>query len=79
MTDEPAYYRLMVSYNCGSSYDEDSRYDRLDDPRLITRTEKLDKDMLRWVIEDTNGNIVDVGRIHKNIIEMMSLLRRGEQ
>jgi hypothetical protein len=70
-----AKFTLEVSYDCGGSYGIDSSYDGLDDPTLKARTDRLDAEGLRWAIEDANGEIVDVGRIQKGIIEMLRGLR----
>jgi len=70
-------YTLFVSYNCGVNYHAEAESDNPEE--LIQQTQKLDEDMLRWSIEDEEGNFVDISKIHKNIICSMEKIRQTEE
>lgn len=59
-------YKLMVSYDCGTQYHLEAR---ADDPATFKdRCEELDAQMLRWVIEDNDGQIEDYCAIHSYLL-----------
>jgi hypothetical protein len=70
-------YKLMVSHNCGSTYQKDMEAETLDDSKLKERMLYLDAYMLRWYIEDENGEqVFDVPcAIHSNILDFLHNLR----
>jgi len=62
---------LMVSYDCGMSYHEEIRSDDIND--FKEKIKMCNENMLRWVIEDENGNLnlEEIPSIHKNIINFL--------
>ena len=64
-----AVKRLVVSYDCGCSYQEVMR--STSEMELLDKAAemKLDEQWLRWAIEDVATNdVYEVGSIHKKII-----------
>jgi len=60
----------MVSWDCGMSYQMESESLNPDD--FKARTEELDKQMIRWTIEDEAGQCHDkLCKIHKSILAFM--------
>ncbi len=59
-------YKLMVSHNCGISYECHGEAEILEE--LHPKAEKFDEQGLRWVIEDENGRFEGVSSIHRNIV-----------
>lgn len=60
-------YKLMVSWDCGMSYQCEKKSDNIND--FKERTVKLNRQMLRWTIEDEQGNLTgDICKIHGEII-----------
>lgn len=70
-------YKLNVSYNCGASYGVKRESDNLKE--LKREGKKLDEQMLRWDIEDENGEQVDCCGIHKGIVNFMGAVRDKEE
>lgn len=60
--------KLMVSHDCGNSYQEAMEGELA---VLVQRGKELDKEMLRWVIEDGDGDIVEACKIHHDILDSM--------
>jgi len=69
-------YKLNVSYNCGVSYRVERESDNLEE--LKEAGKKLDEQMLRWGIEDENGEQIECCAIHKGIIGFMGKMREQE-
>lgn len=72
-------YKLMVSYDAGCSYVEEVTAD--DPSKFNERCDQLDRDGLRWAIEDESGNPVHrVCAIHAHIhafMEAVNVAARG--
>ena len=62
-------YILKVSSDAGCSYQEGGQSEVLGE--LLEIGKRHDEQMLRWVIEDESGNIVEASAIHKNILGFM--------
>ena len=60
-------YTLKVSYDCGVRYVAEKESDDLEE--LKQRGKELDREMLRWTIEDAEGKQVEYCNIHKSIVE----------
>lgn len=69
-------YKLNVSYNCGTSYRVERESDDLEE--LKKAGKKLDEQMLRWDIEDEEGEQIECCAIHKGIIDFMGKVREQE-
>lgn len=69
--------KLMVSYDCGSSYYPIARADNVSD--FEEKIKELESDYLRYYIEDENGNIDEehICSIHRGIVETINLLQKG--
>ena len=67
-------YSLKVSFDAGCSYQEGGQSDVLGE--LLEIGKRHDEQMLRWVIEDESGNIVEASVIHKEIIGFMSRVNK---
>ena len=67
-------YHLKVSYDAGGSYGPEGQSENLNE--LVERGKGLDAQMLRWVIEDDSGEIVEASAIHKQIISFMQKVNR---
>lgn len=64
-------YYLFISYNCGCDYQQ---YGESENPKDLLEKVKdmeLDKQMLRWSIENEKGDFYDISPIHKQIILTM--------
>lgn len=64
---------LMVSEDCGCHYYEAQRSQNIDD--FSARIEQLEKDRLRWCIEDEMGDIKNVSSIHVMALATIAMLR----
>jgi len=63
-------YILMVSYNCGCDYQKEE--ESHNKAYLVAHIgKKLDKEMLRWYIEDEKGKAVCFSGIHNSIVESL--------
>ena len=72
-------YVLMVSHDAGTTYHTEIEVDNLDDPKLLARCEQLDKEWLRWCIEQNGQQVAGpICRIHRGLIDAMVRLR-GEE
>lgn len=69
-------YKLNVSYNCGVSYRVERESNNLEE--LKEAGKKLDEQMLRWDIEDENGEQIECCGVHKGIIDFMEAVNRQE-
>ena len=69
-------YKLSVSYNCGVTYGVERESDDLEE--LKKAGKELDEQMLRWDIEDENGEAIECCAIHKSIIGFMGKVRKRE-
>ena len=69
-------YKLSVSYNCGVTYGVERESDDLEE--LKKAGKELDEQMLRWDIEDENGEAIECCAIHKSIIGFMGKVRKQE-
>ena len=69
-------YKLNVSYNCGVSYGVEKESYNLEE--LKEAGKKLDEQMLRWDIEDENGEPIECCVIHKGIFSFMKAVNRQE-
>jgi len=69
-------YKLNASYNCGVSYRVEKESNNLEE--LKEAGKKLDEQMLRWSIEDENGNQIECCGIHKGIVDFMGRVREQE-
>jgi len=67
-------YKLLVSYDCGIRYDVKAEADTVEELVKKAVELKLDEQYLRWVIEDENEKIQEVGAIHKGIIDALRKL-----
>jgi hypothetical protein len=67
-------YKLMVSYDCGISYSTEAKADTVDELVKKAVELKLDENWLRWVIEDENEKIQEIGAIHKGILDALRRL-----
>ncbi len=67
-------FRLLVSHDAGISYGLYSENESI--TPLLEQGKKFDNEMLRWTIEDDKGKIVEVSKIHKEIIGFMRRARR---
>ena len=67
-------YSLKVSFDAGCSYQEGGQSEVLGE--LLEIGKRHDEKMLRWVIEDESGNIVEASAIHKEIIGFMSRVNK---
>lgn len=69
-------YKLMVSWDCGSSYGCDMKSNRVED--FNARIIELDDKMLRWCIEDEKENPVGIPcKMHREIIQMLSVINNS--
>jgi hypothetical protein len=67
-------YKLMVSWDCGISYECEKKSDNIND--FKERTIELDNQMLRWSIEDNKNNLVGIPcKIHQEIIQTLSMMQ----
>jgi hypothetical protein len=69
-------YKLNVSYNCGTSYRVERESNNLEE--LKEAGKKLDEQMLRWDIEDEDGEPIACCAIHKDIFNFMEAVNRQE-
>ena len=69
-------YKLNVSYDCGISYRVERESDSLEELKKVGQ--ELDTQMLRWDIEDGEGEQVECCAIHKNIIKVLSVANRAD-
>lgn len=67
-------YKLEVSYDCGISYEVDSSYESLDDPKLHDIMNKFDDEGFRYVVVDEKEDIKRVSFRHVQIIEDLSII-----
>jgi hypothetical protein len=72
-----AKYKLMVSYGCGCNYELDMESDNIED--FKERCDELDKQILRWSIEDEEGKSIDIGGIQKKILTSVAALNKAEE
>lgn len=68
-------YKLMVSYDAGGSYSFKETSNDIE--KLKKMGEELDKEWLRWVIEDEQGEIMEFSLIHKQIVDTMEKINQG--
>ena len=69
--------KLMVSYDAGCSYQQDMETNEEEDyNKMATRAMQLDKEWLRWVIEDDSGEYIAVSRIHRKLLAMIDALNK---
>jgi hypothetical protein len=68
-------FKLMVSMNCGCTYSCAGMADDHDD--FAEKARKLDQALLRWYVEDANGNMTHIGLIHRHLVELVDRLSRG--
>jgi len=68
--------KLLVSYDCGVHYGLDREAEEIKD--LQERMIELDNEMLRWVVEDDNGEMLAFCNIHHSIINTMRGLNAGK-
>ncbi len=69
-------FLLMVSHDCGGSYHEEARTETK--VELLPLTKKLDEEILRWVIETEEGEIVEFSGIHKQIVTSLCASMLGD-
>ncbi len=62
-------YTLFVSHNCGTSYFPEKSSDNLAD--FVSRCEELDEQMLRWTLEDEEGDLVSMSGVHARILSFI--------
>ncbi len=66
-------YKLMVSYNCGISYQSEVEAKNLEE--LKSQLQKLDDNWLRWYIEKDGEMDFEVqSKIHKEVIGFLTRL-----
>ena len=67
-------YQLKVSYDAGCSYSSGGQSENLNE--LVEKGKGHDEQMLRWVIEDDSGKIVEASAIHKQIFSFMQKVNK---
>jgi hypothetical protein len=68
-------FKIVLSQNCGASYEFAGAYDNLADLEAVGR--RYDEQMLRWFVEDADGKMVDFSAIHRRIVALVDHLSRG--
>jgi hypothetical protein len=68
-------YSLMVSRDCGLNYREEATGTK---EALLEKGAELDKQMLRWTIQDDAGEIMAASAIHRGILATVERAREEE-